>query len=80
MFGLYLDKPNFQRQRKTCIVSFSNTIEKYLTLLLKRSYFDFVSMRQAHGVIKYVGKALQYAAEITAIADSVLQYILGKPQ
>lgn len=47
---------------------------------MKRSSFDFVSIRQAHGVIKYVGKALQYAAEIMTIAESVLQYILGKPQ
>ena len=30
--------------------------------------------------MEYVGNALQYAAEITTITDSVLQYILGKPQ
>lgn len=60
-------------KNSTCIVCHSIIIKHYLILPLKGSYADFVSMRQAHGVIKYVGKALHYAAEIMTIADSVLQ-------
>jgi hypothetical protein len=37
-------------------------------------------MRQVHRVIKYIGKTSQYAAEIMAVTDSVLWYVLGKPQ
>lgn len=37
-------------------------------------------MKQAHQLIKYVGKSSQCAAEIMTIAASALRYILGKPQ
>lgn len=54
--------------------------QKLLNSHIEKSYFDFVSTRQPHRVIKYVGKASQYATEIMTIAESVLQYILEKPQ